>query len=588
MGTMRTAPLPLRSRFGGIVLLLTIMLPVLNIAAQVHDEVTVIKAGRIVTVTNGVLENGAIVIRGGLIEAVGTNLAVPPGADVIKADSLWVYPGLFDAFSSVALQKPKSESGENQQNARNARQGGGSNAVLLEADRMAAEMLDLKDSKIKRMRESGITTALTVPGEGIFTGQAAIIHLAEDEGEGVVIKADGPQHLGYQGQRRAYPTTLMGVIAFQRQTFLDAWHHKLVQERYSRSPRGLVRPEFNPALDVLIPVLVGEKPILISADTENELKRAVSLAREFHLKPILNGATEGYRVLEYLKKCGAPVIVDLNFPKPEQVTGYAYKLEVDGPGETAADTKEPAAGKMKDDPGQRGKMPADRSRPDSKKQEVEDKDMSPIYGNAASINQAGLLFAFSSRGLSKLGDFLANARKTVEYGLDPEAALRALTINPALIYGIDESIGSIEAGKIADLIITTGDLMSDSTEIKWVIVDGKKTELKEQPRAAGKPQVNLSGVWKATITTAMGDLSATMTLSQNGSEVTGTFASELGESEIERGTVGGNIFSFSVSLPVMGQERTISLNGTVEGNRIEGTADLGRMGSADWTAIKPG
>jgi len=86
----------------------------------------------------------------------------------------------------------------------------------------------------------------------------------------------------------------------------------------------------------------------------------------------------------------------------------------------------------------------------------------------------------------------------------------------------------------------------------------------------------------------MRDLSATMTLSQNGSEVTGTFASELGESEIERGTVGGNIFSFSVSLPVMGQERTISLNGTVEGNRIEGTADLGRMGSADWTAIKPG
>lgn len=576
------------SNVGGSLWLLWLALMIPVSALADFGGVYAIKAGHIVTVTGGVIENGTVLIRDGLIEAVGPDIAVPPDAEVIVEDTMYVYPGLIDAHTSLALEKAEQPSS---QQARGTQQRPAQpSPTLMSPEMLAADKLNLKDSQIKKFREAGITTVLTVPDNGVFIGQSALISTDGEDASRVVVKSPVAMHLGYSGQRGVYPSSPMGVIAFQCQAFYDAKHHRALWDRYNRYQRGIPRPAPNKSLDAIASVLEGRMRMVISANTEYEMKRAVKLAGEFGFDYVLSGCVEGWRVVDLLRQQGKPVLLSVNYPKPENVTGYSFKLKVDWPKEKPKKDKAKPEKKTGNEAEEKEDAAAEKKEKEDKAKESKkekDPEIAELHANARVLYEAGVKFAFTSGGMNKPADYLKNVGLAIEQGLPEEEALRALTIYPAEIFGVEEQLGSIEAGKIANLIVANDSLFKEKTKIKYVFVDGKKTELEiKEKKPAGEAKVDVSGTWDLKIESEMGELPATLTLKQSESEVTGQFKSEMGSAEITEGSVSGNSISLTITLSMGGQSFVLTMQGTVEGDSMEGSIDFGEMGSADWTATK--
>jgi imidazolonepropionase-like amidohydrolase len=316
------------------------------------------------------------------------------------------------------------------------------------ADRLAADQLHADESRLEKARTVGITTALTIPRSGLIIGQSALINLAGENPAKMVVKSPVALHIGLSQAEsfRTYPGSLMGMISYIRQTLLDAQQYGLEQERYKRIQRGVRRPEPDKALEALQPVVAGQLPVVFTADEAKEIQRIIKLAGEFNLKYVISGASEGYEVADLLRDKQIPILVSLNFPtQPKDADPEAdvplrvLRLRAEAP-------KTPAA-----------------------------------------LHQAGVKFAFTSGFMSEPKDFIKNAARAIKAGLPEEAAVQALTINAAEILGVAEQLGSIEAGKIANLVVTDGDLFNEKTKVKHLFIDGREIELKKSPTDEKKP-----------------------------------------------------------------------------------------------------
>jgi imidazolonepropionase-like amidohydrolase len=526
-----------------------------SLAAQ--SDTWALTNARIQTVTRGVIEKGTIVIRKGLIEAVGPAVPVPADARVLDLAGKTVTPGLLDLTSSLGLPAPAAPAGGG-----GGGGGGGGPAPApgaprqgMSPERKVADELRLTANDMKPLRDAGITAVLVAPTRGLFRGLSALVPLRDDAGAGTVIRSQVAEHIGYQGVQGEYPGTLLGVIAYQRQALYDAQRQGLLQDRYRNNPRGMERPENDPGLDALVPVVRGQVPAFIEAGNENEIRRAVRLAREFNLKATIVGATEGWQALDAL--AGRSAVVSVNFPQPTAVTGWSYRLS-------------------------QRRMPGDSAVAARQAQRI-------IEGNAAALHKAGVKFALASGGSR---EFLPNVRKAVAAGLPASVALEALTIRPAELAGAGEMLGSIEAGKIANLVVSSADLLSDSARVSAVFVDGIRYPVTPTPAprgggdaaGAGGPLAQVGGGWTMNLTSPQGPVEITMTLTQSGASFTGTMTSALGTQEISEGQITGRNLTWTSTIQIGGQSITLNYRGQVEGNRMTGSADLGSFGSATFTA----
>jgi imidazolonepropionase-like amidohydrolase len=234
-----------------------------------------------------------------------------------------------------------------------------------------------------------------------------------------------------------------------RQSFLDAQHQIAAERQFARNKTAATRPPYDPALTALQPALEGKLPVAFEADAAREIRRALDMAQEFKLDPVITGAREADQVAADLKSRGARVIYNLNYPTRSRTL--------------APDADEP--------------IEALRARAQAPKV-------------PAALEKAGLVFAFSSAGLREPRDFVRNVGRAVKEGLSPDAAIRALTINAARIAGASDRVGSLEKGKIANVLITEGDLFDERLRIKHVFVDGRMLVVEEAPQT---PQRGRSG-----------------------------------------------------------------------------------------------
>ena len=515
---------------------------------------------RIETVTKGVIEHGTIVVRDGLIQAVGADVAPPADARVLDLSGRTVYPGLIDLISNLGLATgPAPAAGR-------GGPGGGAPAaegtpVGLEPDRMVADEIKPSPGDVKSLRDGGITAVLVAPARGAFRGLSALVPLRDSLTEHAIIRSPVAENLGFEGVSGRYPGTLLGVIAYQRQAFYDAKRQALLLDRYRANSLGIPRPTYDEQLAALIPVVKGELPAFFFAKNENEIRRAVRIGRELGLKLTVVGATEGFRATDALKAMGQPVVVSVDFPNAPEVTGWQYRwTERHAPGDSA---------------------------------EADSAARPVIEGNAAALNSAGIRFALSSGGQLRPAEFLGNVRKAIAAGLPRDVALEALTIRPAEIAGVGAQLGSIEPGKIADLVVTEGDLLGDSAKIRAVFVDGARYEVITPPpaprgrgAAGGGPPAEIGGTWDVSVSTPQGANQATMTVTQSGTSFTGQLTSDMGSTTLDNGQVAGGSVSWTITLNMGGQSMTITFHGDVEGNRMRGSADIPGMGSASFTAQK--
>ncbi len=434
-----------------------------------YPTVYAITNARIVTGIGQTIGNGSLVLKDGLIESVGSSIDVPAEAEVINADGMTVYPGFIDVHTALGFHPPEkrgSESNrEGQQEENDAYQPKSVEYDRnLRPDKTALADIDFNDRFLNAARESGITTVLSVNRQGIFPGKGSVITTFSDELIQSLIKSSSYQFIQYSAVRGGYPNTPMGVIAFQRQTLTDASYYAELVDRFNRNGTGMRSPVFDPVLSSLFPVVRGDETIIIPVNTENEIKKAVQIAQNFNLNVILSGVVEGYRVVNLLKQANVQVIVSVNFPDPKDVTGYSFTMPIK-PFEVPPP---PDKEKKNDD--------------DPPLKDLDDRIKAQLYGNAAALNRADISFVLSAGGAfedstSVYEKFLANVRHAIDAGLPESSALAAMTIGPAEMLGLDNTLGTVESGKMASLVITDGDLFDEDSKIRYVFIDGKIIDL---------------------------------------------------------------------------------------------------------------
>lgn len=407
-------------------------------------RVFAITNARIVTAAGPAIEDGTVVLRDGLIAAVGANVAVPADARIIDGKGHTVYPGLIDMGTTLPVDVPRT--GDQPAPATTEQAERAKRDAIFRPGFEAAGHIKTDDASLATLADAGITSVLAVPDGTVFPGRSALVNVVPPPDEPqigsqadvrdylLVVKAPVALHVVYTDRAPGggYPDSLMGVIAFVRQAFLDAQHARLASQAYAQKPAGRERPQPDPGFEALLPALDRTLPVAFAAQELREIHRALAMASEFTLDPIVVGGLEADRAAAELKAASARVIFSLNVPtRPKTL---------------APDADEP--------------IRALRQRANALKA-------------PAALAKAGVTFAFASGGLKDPKDFLKHAARVVKEGLAADAAVRALTIDAARIAGAADRTGSLEPGKIANLIVTNGDLFADDTKIVHVFVDGR-------------------------------------------------------------------------------------------------------------------
>src|SRR3954468_2897907 len=407
---------------------------------------------RIVAAPGKTIEKGTVLIRDGIIVEVGPDVKVPAEARVWDLAGKTIYPGFIDAYSRLDLPetlKPeplRSDTDPDDPNAkpkeipRESAKGTRSWNPRVTPERRAADYLNLDKKGTKTLRDLGFTSALVVPARGVFHGSSALINLQEADVDTMVGAPLVAQHIGFDFDRdgrdgdRGYPNSLMGSIALIRQSFLDASWYQAAQDAYRKNPTTMERPETNASLAAL-----GEQmksnPAVFEAEDELDFSRALKIADEFKLKPILFGNGYEYRVRKSLAEKKPGIILPLDFPKPAEIERPESALEVE-------------------------------------LDELQHWDRAP--SNPARLAEAGIPFALTAEKLEKPEkDFWARLRLAVRRGLSKEAALAALTTTPAEMFGVTDRLGSIAPGRMANLVIANGDIFADEGRVLTTWVDGR-------------------------------------------------------------------------------------------------------------------
>ncbi|MGI4827463.1 MAG: amidohydrolase family protein [Janthinobacterium lividum] len=403
------------------------------------DKTVAIVGGKLLTITHGVIENGTVVLSGGKIVAVGPAGAtqMPAGATVINAKGMTVYPGLFDAETQLGLVEVASDA-----MARDVAE----TADEIEPQMHVYDAFHAESARIPVERLNGVTNAVVAPAQAdSLPGQDAIIQLYGKDRDSMLLGRDVALPMNFEGEirRRAnfngpskFPTTRMGVASQLRQTFLDAQHYELEMQAAAKPDHKGVSPAHDLKLEALLPYLHGQRPVVLSAIDGYEVEVGMGIAQEFHLKVILNNVTHSQDILDKIASYHVPVIVGPIYEAPRANERY-----------------------------------------------------DAVYSLPVELNKRGVTIALSSEGGGEGGgrNLPYAAGYAVAYGLPYDEALKAITLNPATMFGMGDQLGSLDIGKTANIVMADGDPLDVRTSVKQVFIGGvavpmvsRQTQLRDE------------------------------------------------------------------------------------------------------------
>ena len=392
-----------------------------------------IRNARIVTVSGPDIERGTVVIRDGKIEAVGANVSVPAGAQSIDGSGLSVYPGMIDAGTNMGLvEVPQGANGTVDL----------SEVGELNPNAKAIIAVNPHSAHIAVTRVEGITNTLTAPTGGLISGQAALINLLGTAPKEMAVVPQlalvinypriggggGGGFSGFQQQQTNLAETLQAnerQVDQIRKMLRDAEAYGRAQDAYAKD-KSLPRPDRNIVLEPLVPYVRGEQPVIFRADREAEIRGAIRFADEMKLKPIILGGDDAWKVVNLLKEKNVPVILTGIFSLPSR----------------------------------------------------EDDAYDSLYENAAKLQQGGVRFCISTGDAGpEVRNLALYAGMAAAFGLSKADAVKAVTLYPAQILNVADRLGSIEVGKMANLVVTDGDLLEIRTHIRYLLIDGRSVVL---------------------------------------------------------------------------------------------------------------
>ncbi|MGE5412901.1 MAG: amidohydrolase family protein [Syntrophomonadaceae bacterium] len=411
--------------------------------------------GRVILAPGHVADPGVVVVRGGVIEAAGASGSTPIPADarVVDAKGKVVHAAFIDPYVSLdrlAGKPPRrppedEEAGGGTRRERRARAAEHAPAPA-HAEGRAIDELVVKDDVAETYRRLGFAVVAAVPTAGVLRGSAAIVSLSEAAGPARILAPASGQYVALEPEPDAgdYPVSKMGAVAIARQALLDARWWNDAEAAYAAQPTGRQRPRYVASTAALVPAAGGRETVVFDTVDVLGLLRATRVAREMNLKARYVAAGDEYRLLSEVVAAKPDLVLRVAFPRPDRLDREEEWLDV----------------------------------PLSRLRAFDRAPSDPKW-----LRDAGLEFSLTTDGLDAASDFPARLREARERGLSQDDALAAVTTIPARQLGLADRLGTLAPGKIADLVVETGEPFDEKSRVVEIWVDGARIE----PRAE-KPE----------------------------------------------------------------------------------------------------
>lgn len=493
-----------------------------------------------------------VLFKDGVILGVGTGLQIPKEAKVISGDSLFVYPGFIDGAGSMGITRPKDAERPKDLISSNPPD----EFAGITPWRSAVDQFAINGNQVDDWRKTGFTISQLLPDGGMLPGKAAIMILGDGNSTNLIQLNSGIA-ANFRGSRNMYPATLAGVMAKFRDVYVNTTL-ALDHEKMYASTAGVKRPQTTPTEAAMAAAVQKQIPVLFTASSDLEIRRALALQKELGFKLVLTGLENFETVIDQIKSSGTPVLIKLQVPDDKAVKS------------------------QKTD----GVTDATKAQYERVKESYE-----KALKQASLLEKAGIPFAFSTAD-AKPGDAMKAIQTMIKNGLSERAALAALTTNPATILGISRAAGTIEKGKLANLIVSTDSIFNEEAQIKHVIVDGnifnyevKKKAAKDESKSNGTTGTKVEGVWEYTSETPAGSSGGEIVLKRENGVLSGTISyddpagSGKVTSPIKNATLNGKTLSFEFAVAAGGMSLNVMVTGEINGNSMEGSLSVPQMGS---------
>ena len=541
-------------------LLIFLLAPLIASFAQ-SDEIPQITNKFLIRNANVIVKPGqlqpgnSILIEDGIIKNVGSNIIPPFDAQVIDADSMYIYAGFIAGLSHIAVPSKETPKDlpkiKNPGNPPNDRAG-------ITPEISLREVMNIKDKSIEAYRKQGITLSHSVPKGRMLPGKGSLIVLNGASVDDMLIKEDVSLFAKLSGASGMYPGTVMAVMSKFRDLFRKAKLAGNHEKTYKSASQGVKRPSYDKSIKALYPAVDNQLPVFFSVEKTRDIQRALRLQKDLGFKIVPSEIKQGWLNIDKLKS--QPALLSLNLPK-----------------EIKEDKKE----KKKDDESEETKSFK------AKKQKAYDQ----YVGQAKLLNEEGISYSFSLLN-TKAGDVHKNLSRLVANGLSEDVALAAMTTNPAKTLGIENIAGTIEKNKLANLIVTTKPYFEKESKIKYVFVEGAKFEydIKAKKKSSSdSTAVDLSGVYNYAVEipgmTQTGKL--TLTKSEDVYTVVVTSEQSPGDpSTIEDVEQDGNILDFDFEADAQGSTMQVNMSLEFDADTFEGKVSVGEFGTFPVTGEK--
>lgn len=514
----------------------------------------------VITAPGASITDATVVVKDGLIFNVGQNVSIPNNAEVIDATGLFVYPAFIDGMANTGAKRPESV-----ERPRNLFTPDPPNDFAgITPENSVLSQLDPSSGTIKSMRKAGFAISHTVPYGRMLPGSSSLILLKDGtHADDIMMAENVALYAQWVGAPGAYPNNILGMMAKWRNLYRNAVLNKKHADMYAEDPSGLARPTSDRVSQAFYPVVTKDMPVIFDVSGMLDVRRAMRLQNDLGFNLMVSGLDQSFELVDELKATATPVFLSLDMP--------------DAPKDSKNEDKSEEVKAL-----------------EARRMEFYTKHI----GQAAALEQAGIKFGFTTKG-AKTNKLKDNMMTMIENGLSEDAALAALTTNPAQMLGISQVSGSIASGKIANLMVTTAPYFTKESQIKMMFVDGDKFEYEtkdkkkksegDEPAAVDPSNDPIIGSWSFSFVTPQGEQTGKMVIKASADGYEGVLISEDGSPDNDMNNLSyrDGELAFDFSIEGGGQSIEIVVVGTVTGKEYVAEASVAAFNvSFELTATK--
>jgi imidazolonepropionase-like amidohydrolase len=519
------------------------------------------------------LLNTSILIDDGRIQTVGGRTPIPSHARSIACDSLYIYAGFIEGLSYTGTEAPKQEDNRRGTGASDSQDrievGNPPNdRAGITPEKPVRESLKEGEKSIGEMRKLGFTMAHVVPRGRMLPGEGAILLMRDGSIDEMLLREHVSVFAQFTGAPQMYPATVIGVMAKWRQLYRQAQLAKTHQQAFQKGA-AIERPTFDRATMALIPVTEGILPVFFRTSSSLDISRALALQQDLGFKLVLAETRRADKMTEAITAGKFPVLVSLELPEDKSDDKSKGRSDADS---AKADTTVVDTTDVTD--------PVTEALEKRRQQSLEEN-----YRQASVLADAKIAFGFSTLGV-KAKDIFPNLRKMIAHGLSEDQALAALTVNSAKLLHLESLTGTIEPGKLANLVITTGPVFDEKSQIRYVIVDGQLHEYEIKPAKSKKKgkdaAVKASGVWKYTVEIADNSFTGKITITESDDALQGYYIDQSDgvSRDLSDISLDGNRLKFKSHFETDGQLIPLDFSVVIDGDTFEGEVVIEGQGPA--------